>query len=131
ARYAYPVTTTLGDVYGLLAIGLTVLVLSRFLLRYRRGERNLRWHVWFFSLFLLCALDDVLVASRMVSLPSFLDIGMVLVVFPLSLQTIRQVIHDARRLEQLSNHLEEEVTRRTRDHERSPRAQIGSASCRE
>jgi PAS domain S-box-containing protein len=115
--YHFPVTTPLGDVYGFLATLLAGLAFVRLAGRYRRGERNLRWQLGFYVVFLLCAIEEVLVANRMINFPSILDFGFVLVVMPLTLHIVRRIVSDARRLQLLSGHLKGEVARRTEERD--------------
>jgi PAS domain S-box-containing protein len=117
-RYHYPLTTEAGNLFGLMLPGLVLFAVFRVAGRYRRGEKHLRWQLIAFGFFLLCAVDEVLVANRTITFLSLADIGVALVVMPLSWQTIRRVIDDAERLHKLSGRLGAEVRSRTqeRDH---------------
>jgi hypothetical protein len=71
----------------------------------------------FYCVFLLCAVDEVLVANRLVRFPSLLDIGLVQVVAPLRLHNVRRISNDEQRLRELSGHLKGEVVRRTEERD--------------
>jgi len=117
-RYFYPITTRLGDLFsGLLAVT-GALALFQLFHRYRAGERALRLQLVFFAFFSICAIDQVLVANRQLQFPSLLDLGFVLIVLPLSMQTLQRIVFTARKLHEPSNQLETEVAPGTeaRDH---------------
>lgn len=118
--YRYPMTTVAGDIYGLVLAGLLALAFVRLMVRFRNGERQFGLQIVFFGVFYLCAVDEVLVANRMLNFLFLADIGFVLVVMPLSWQAVRRISRDARRLQDLSSHLEQEVALRAeeRDHAR-------------
>ncbi len=115
--YHFPLTTLLGDAYGFALTALGGVAFARLLGRYRAGERDLKWQLVFYCVFLLCAVDEVLVANRLVRFPSLLDIGFVLVVAPLTLHTVRRISNDEQRLRELSGHLKGEVARRTEERD--------------
>ena len=117
-RYHYPLTTQAGNLFGVMLPGLVLLAIYRLAWRRRNGEKHLRWQLVSFGAFLLCAVDEVLVANRVIAFPSLGDIGLVFVILPLSWQTVRRIIDDAQRLDTLSGRLGHEVLSRTqeRDH---------------
>ncbi len=119
--YHYPLTTAVGDVYGLLVLIPPAAAVLHLIRRFRQGERFLRWQLGLFAVVLLCGVEEVLVANRVLHFVSLLDFGFVLLVMPLSWQVVGRVINDARKLRDLSDHLETEVQRRTdeRDHVRN------------
>jgi PAS domain S-box-containing protein len=115
--YHFPTTTPVGDAYGLAAAGLAGVGFARLANRFHRGERDLGWQLGCYLIFLLCAVEEIVVASRAVSFPSLLDFGFVLVVMPLTLHTVRRITTDARRLQLLSGFLKGEVERRTEERD--------------
>ena len=116
-RYHLPVATPAGYATGVLVIALSGFAFVRLALRFRRGERTLGWQLGFYLAFLFCVIEQVLVANRLVNLPSLLDFGLVLVVMPLTLHTVRRISTDARRLQLLSGYLQAEVARRTEERD--------------
>jgi PAS domain S-box-containing protein len=115
--YHYQGTTPLGDVYGLLATGLAGIAFVRLAHRFGGGERTLGWQLGFYVIFVLCGIEEVLVAKRVINFPTLLDAGFVLVVIPLTLHTVRRITTDARRLQLLSGFLKGEVERRTEERD--------------
>ena len=83
-RYHLPVATPAGYATGVLVTALSGFAFVRLALRFRRGERTLGWQLGFYLAFLFCVVEQVLVANRLVNLPSLLDFGLVLVVMPLT-----------------------------------------------
>jgi PAS domain S-box-containing protein len=116
-RYHFPVTAPAGYIYGALVTALAVIAFVRLVLRFHRGERTLGWQLGFYVAFLFCVIEQLLVANHMVNLPSLLDFGLVLVVMPLTLHTVRRISTDARRLQLLSGYLQAEVARRTEERD--------------
>jgi signal transduction histidine kinase/CheY-like chemotaxis protein len=125
-RYHYPVATLAGDIFGLAVPAVMGLVLWRLVSRVRAGERELRWHVAGFAVFLGCALDEVLVANRVIVFLSLADFGLIAIVLPLTITLVRRVIADARRLEELSGALENQVRERTEERDRAESALVES-----
>jgi PAS domain S-box-containing protein len=115
--YHYPLTTAAGDIYGFLMLGLPAAGILRLAGRFRRGEQFLGWHLGLFGVVFLCAIEEVLVAERILNFPSLLDFGLVILVVPLTWQIVRRVINVSRRLHDLSEHLETEVMRRTSERD--------------
>ena len=116
-RYFFPVTTPSGDIFGVTLAMLGVLAFARLLQRFRHGERTLRLLIFVYGAFCLCTVDEVLVANRVIRFPSLLDFGFVLLILPLSIQTLRRIAQDGRRLHELSHQLESEVVRRTEERD--------------
>jgi PAS domain S-box-containing protein len=102
--------------------GLAGIAFVRLTHRYRGGERILGWQLGFYVVFVLCGIEEVLVAKRVVNFPALLDAGFVLVVMPLTLHTVRRITTDARRLQLLSGFLKGEVERRTEERDEVRRA---------
>jgi signal transduction histidine kinase/ActR/RegA family two-component response regulator len=125
-RYHYPVATPLGDGFGLIFPALMLIVFGRLVLRFRAGERELRWHIGGFAVLLGCATDEVLVANRVIVFLSMADFGIVAVVVPLTITMIRRLIADARRLADASVALEGEVRQRTEERDRAEGALVES-----
>jgi signal transduction histidine kinase len=125
-KYHYPVATPAGDALGLLVPVLMSLVLWRLVQRARGGERELRWHIAGFVIFLVTVVDEVLVANRVVVFMSLADFGIVAVVLPLTITMVRRVIADARRLAELSGSLEDQVRQRTEERDRAQHALVES-----
>jgi two-component system cell cycle sensor histidine kinase/response regulator CckA len=115
--YHYPVITGWGDIYCGFIAALGAFAFTRLARRYRGGERTLKWQLVFYGVFLLCAIDEVLVAHGVVKFPSLLNAGFLLVVMPLTLHTVRRISNDARRLRELSGYLKGEVVRRTEERD--------------
>jgi PAS domain S-box-containing protein len=105
--YHYPLATTAGDVYDFLLLVLPAAAVVRLAQRYRQGERFLFWQICLFALALVFALEEVLVANRILNFLSLLDLGYLLLLVPLSWQVIDHVSDDARNLRDLSEHLKE------------------------
>ena len=116
-RYHLPATTPVGYASGVLVTALGGFAFVRLALRFRRGERTLGWQLVFYVAFLLCVIEQALVSNRLLNLPSLLDIGLLLVVMPLTLHTVRRISTDARRLQLLSGYLQAEVARRTEERD--------------
>jgi PAS domain S-box-containing protein len=125
-RYHYPVTTMVGDIYGMLLAGLLAISFLRLIRRYRGGEGYLRWQLVFFGVFFVCAADELLVANRVVEFASLLDCGFLFVVMPLAWQTIGRITNDARRLSAISDRLEQEVARRTEERDHAQKALVAA-----
>jgi signal transduction histidine kinase/ActR/RegA family two-component response regulator len=125
-KYHYPVATPTGSVVGLLIPAVMTLVLWQLGRRAHRGERELRWHVGGFVVFLLTVVDEVLVANRVIVFVSLADFGIVAVVLPLTIDMVRRVIADARRLAGISTTLEDEVRQRTEERDSARDALVES-----
>jgi PAS domain S-box-containing protein len=122
--YYYPLETAAGDVYLFLVLVLPAAALLRLTQRFRRGERFLGWQLGLFGVVLLCGIEEVLVANRILNFLSLLDAGFLLLVMPLSWQVVARVINDARKLRGLSDHLEIEVLQRTEERDQVRQALI-------
>jgi PAS domain S-box-containing protein len=105
--YHYPLTTAAGDVYDFLLLALPAWTVLRLGQRFRRGERYLAWQLALFAAALAFAIEEVLVANRIVNFLSLLDFGFLLLLVPLSWQVIDHVSKNARKLLDLSEHLKE------------------------
>jgi signal transduction histidine kinase len=108
--YHYPLTTAAGDVYGLLLLLLPAVAVCRLAQRYRQGEKFLGRQLGLFAVTLLFALEEVLVANRVIEFISLLDLGYLILLVPLSWQVIERVGSDSRQLHDLSEHLQVRTT---------------------
>ncbi len=120
--YYYPLTTTIGDVYGLLLLALPMAAIVHLIRRFRRGERFLGWQLGLFFVVFLFAVEEVLVANRILDFPSLLDCGLLLLVMPFSWQVVDRVVSDARKLRDVSDHLETDLLRRTDERDQVRKA---------
>ena len=123
-RYHLPVTTRLGDVYGLLMPAVLGLVFGRFVWRYRGGERFLRGHLVGLAVFFGCVVVEYLVASRLIVFLSLADLGMMAVVLPTSIYLVERLTQDSARLHGLSGQLAGEVQERTQERDRAETALV-------
>jgi signal transduction histidine kinase/ActR/RegA family two-component response regulator len=123
-RYHFVVTTTAGDIYGVLVPSLLAIVFVRFLVRYLAGERNLRWQLFGFAIFFVCAVVEALVAYRVIVFVSLADFGLLAVVLPISMSVIERLTADAERLRELSGDLAGQVLRRTEERDRAETALV-------
>jgi signal transduction histidine kinase len=120
-EYHYPASTPLSDALGVAVVAVLLLAGAQLARRVARGEQGLRWVLPGMAVFLACAVDEVLVANRVIAFLSLADVGFVALVLPLSVQVVRRYGADAARLEGLTHRLEEEVRERT---ERLDRAKV-------
>ena len=111
--YHYPRTTHLGDIYGLMMPAVLIAALLKLIRRFRAGERQLGLQILALGFFLVTALDEVLVANRIVQFLSLADLGFLFLVVPVSYQSILRITSDARRLHAHSLTLRDEVADRT------------------
>jgi signal transduction histidine kinase/CheY-like chemotaxis protein len=121
-RYHYPTTRPLGDAYGtalLAALGMPVWAAWQ---RVRRNERGARMQLWTFGVFFLCSVDEVLVANRVVRFVALGDLGFLSIVLGTSIQTVRQVVSDARDLAEVDRHLLGALRVRTEERNRAQEA---------
>jgi two-component system cell cycle sensor histidine kinase/response regulator CckA len=126
--YYYPVTTALGDAYAVLVLLLPGAAILHLAGRVRRGERTLRWQLGLFTVVFLFAVEEMLVAERMLNFPSLLDVGFLLLMVPFSWQFVDRVISDARKLRDLSEHLETNLLRRTDERDQVRKALLDAES---
>jgi signal transduction histidine kinase/CheY-like chemotaxis protein len=123
-RYHYPLTTPLGDLLGFLVLVPLGVAFARLLKRVQDGESALRWQLAAFGAFLLCVVDEILVANRVIEFLSLADLGFLLVVLPISGHLVVRLVADARRLERLSGQLKGEVRERTEERDRAELALV-------
>lgn len=79
----------------------------------RRGVEGTTPVLVGFAIFLVAAIEELLVAAGVVPFIFLGDVGYVCVVVPVSLQLLRRFRDDADRLDLLTDHLADEVQRRT------------------
>lgn len=79
----------------------------------RRGVEGTTPVLIGFTLFLLAAIEEVLVAADVVPFIFLGDVGYICVVVPVTLQLLRRLRDDADQLDLLTDHLADEVQRRT------------------
>jgi len=104
--YHYPETTWIGKAYGLLVQGLLLAAFIRMVMRFRRGERALGGLIGSFVLFFCCAIEEVLVANRTIHFLSLADLGIALLILPLTSSALGRIMTDATRLQELSKSLQ-------------------------
>lgn len=125
-RYHYAVTTPIGDLYGVLILGLLATAGWRMIVRIRAGEKALTAYVVGFGVFVVCATDEVLVANRVITFLSLADVGFVAAVVPLTIQMVRRLIADGTRLSELTRRLEGDVENRTQERDDARAALVES-----
>ncbi|MDO8834900.1 MAG: response regulator [Vicinamibacterales bacterium] len=103
--YHYPVTTGLGDWYGILILLQFSVTFVQFLRRLLQGERSQLLQVLAFGVLFGTSIVEVLVANRVVEFLSPADVGMLVVVLPLSIRVVRRFVSDADRLNEWSGRL--------------------------
>ena len=103
--YHYPVTTGLGDWYGILILLQFSVIFVQLLRRLLQGERNELLQVLAFGAFFATGIVELLVANRVVEFLSPADVGMLVVVLPVSVRVLRRFITDAERLNERSGQL--------------------------
>jgi signal transduction histidine kinase/ActR/RegA family two-component response regulator len=123
-QYHLPVTTPVGDVFGLLMPAVLGLVVGRFVWRFRRGDRFLGGHLAGLAVFYVCTVVEYLVASRVIVFLSLADLGMVAVVLPATIYLVERLTRDSARLTELSGQLAGEVQKRTQERDRAETALV-------
>ncbi len=118
-QYHMPVTTPVGDIYGVLVLGQFGLTFAVLLRRLMRGRREELLQVVGFALFLAAAAVEVLVANRIIEFPSLADVGMLAVVLPVTVRVARRFAADADRLNDLRQRLEGELRERSQWQDRA------------
>lgn len=85
----------------------------------RRGVEGTTPVLFGFTLFILAAIEEVLVSAGAMSFIFLGDLGYICVVVPVSLQLLRRFRDDADQLDVLTEHLADEVQRRTEERDRA------------
>lgn len=121
-RYHYATTTPLGDALGTALLASLLLPVWAVAQRARRGERGSLVQLAAFGVFYLCAIDELLVANRVIVFLSLADVGFAAIVLGTSIETVRQVVADARELAELDRRLAGDLRRRTEERNRAQEA---------
>lgn len=121
--YERPVLGPLGNALGLVPFLLLLLSMIGVWRDRRRGVRGTTPVLVGFALFLAATIEELLVAAGAVPFIFLGDIGYVCVVVPVTMQLFGRFRDDADRLDVLTDHLADEVQRRTEERDRA-RAEI-------
>ncbi len=119
-------TTWLGDLYGYFLVTLLMIPYSALVYRAARGERTLVPVAVGFTIYIACAIIEVLVANGELVGLSPADLGFLAVIVPTSIMLLRRFIDDARRLNELTGQLAGEVRDRTFERDRAQGALLES-----
>lgn len=99
-------------VYANAFVGWLLLMLlvpfTRFVRSALRGDHHARVRVIGFSVYFLCALDEVLVTSGVIEFLYLADVGLLAMVVTLMIETLRQVMRDAEALKRAGEQLTQE-----------------------
>lgn len=117
--YERNVLSPIGNLFGLVPFILLALATHGVWQERRRGVSGSTWVLVGFALFLAAAIEELLVASGTLQFIFLGDLGYVCVVVPVTLQLFRRFRDDADRLDQLTDHLADEVQRRTDERDRA------------
>jgi signal transduction histidine kinase/ActR/RegA family two-component response regulator len=117
--YERPVLSPIGTVLGVVPFLLLSLAMFGVWQERRRGVQGSTPVLVGFVLFLLAAVEELLVAAGVVQFIFLGDLGYICVVVPLTLQLFRRFRDDADQLDLLTEHLADEVTRRTEERDRA------------
>ncbi|GAB1342577.1 hybrid sensor histidine kinase/response regulator [Gemmatimonas sp.] len=117
--YERNVLSPIGNVFGLVPFMLLALAMYGVWQARRRGVHGSTWVLVGFALFLVAAIEELLVASGALQFIFLGDLGYVCVVVPVTLQLFRRFRDDADRLDLLTDHLADEVQRRTDERDRA------------
>lgn len=121
--YERPVLSTVGNLLGTVPFLLLLFAMIGVWQERRRGVEGTTPVLIGFGLFLAATIEELLVASGIVDFIFLGDIGYVCVVVPVTLQLFRRFRDDADQLDALTEHLADEVQRRTQERD-SAREQI-------
>jgi signal transduction histidine kinase len=112
-------TTLFGDLAGFLYISVLGVVFAQFVSRARHEISGSIPQIVGFSIFFLCAVDEVLVTNGVIQFLYLADIGFLAAVVPLATATLRRFVCEAERTAQLSDRLAGEVQERTQERDRT------------
>lgn len=115
--YERPVLSLLGNILGLVPFLLLLIAMIGVWQERRRGVEGTTPVLVGFVLFLAAAIEELLVAAGVVPFIFLGDIGYVCVVVPVTLQMFRRFRDDAGQLDVLTEHLADEVQRRTEERD--------------
>jgi signal transduction histidine kinase/ActR/RegA family two-component response regulator len=112
--------TPVGNAVALAAFIVLLLSAAAVWRERKQGTQGATFVLFGFGLFVAAALEELLVAAGVVNFIFLGDLGYVCVVVPVTLQLFRRFRDDADQLDLLTDHLADEVKRRTdeRDHAR-------------
>lgn len=117
--YERNVLSPAGNVLGLIPFVLLFLSMLGVWQDRRQGVHGSTPVLVGFALFLAAAVEELLVAAGVVQFIFLGDLGYVAVVVPVTLQLFRRFRDDADRLDLLTDHLADEVQRRTDERDRA------------
>lgn len=118
-RYPRNTLSPIGSVLGLVPFVFLALSAYRVWQLRGRGVRGTTAVFIGFVLFLLAGVEELLVASGQLQFIFLGDLGYICVVVPVTLQLLRGFRDDAGQLDQLTDHLADEVQRRTDERDRA------------
>ena len=108
-RFVQPSLTSFGALSAATTLGLLFIVFGEQVRQARRGIVGARWNVVGFMLFVVCGVNEILVASNVVNFIYLVEIGYLGLVVPVVGQFVHRFIGDAYRLQVLNATLEFEV----------------------
>jgi len=117
--YAYPLPTPAGEAYGFVLLAVLVAAVGRHALVDMRARGGVTLQLAGLAVFVLCNVDEVLVANRVITFLSLADVGLVAIIVPTSVLLARRFGADAQRLADLTRDLELRVAERTRERDRA------------
>jgi signal transduction histidine kinase/ActR/RegA family two-component response regulator len=117
--YERPVLSPLGNALGVVPFLLLLISMIGVWQDRRRGVQGTTPVLVGFVLFLVAAVEELLVASGVVQFIFLGDLGYVCVVVPVTLQIFSRFRDDANQLDQITDQLAEEVQRRTDERDRA------------
>jgi len=115
--YERSLLSAIGNVFSLIPFGLLFIAMVGVWRERRRGVEGTTSVLIGFVLFLAAAIEELLVAAGVVPFIFLGDVGYVCVVVPVTLQLFRQFRDDADQLDVLTEHLADEVQRRTEERD--------------
>lgn len=117
--YERPVLSPLGNALGVVPFLLLLISMIGVWQDHRRGVQGTTPVLVGFVLFLIAAIEELLVAAGVVQFIFLGDLGYVCVVVPVTLQIFSRFRDDANQLDQITDQLAEEVQRRTDERDRA------------
>ncbi|MCO4101145.1 MAG: response regulator [Gemmatimonas sp.] len=117
--YERPVLSPLGNALGVVPFLLLLISMIGVWQDHRRGVQGTTPVLVGFVLFLVAAIEELLVAAGVVQFIFLGDLGYVCVVVPVTLQIFSRFRDDANQLDQITDQLAEEVQRRTDERDRA------------
>lgn len=111
--------TAFGAAISVVPIFFLGLSAAGYVRRWRMGEPGAGWILVGFTLFLVTVFEEIAVAAGWIQFIFLADIGYVFVVTPVALQLLLRFRVDADQLDLLTDHLADEVRRRTDERDRA------------